>query len=486
MKDNVRAIAPIVALVLILAFTIVPLGSAIIAKFLIGAVLIVIGLSFFLVGVDLAIIPLGDHTGHVIAESGKFLFLMAGGLILGFFISLAEPGMLVLAGQVEQVTMGQLTSRSLMIFVSLGFAFVLSIGLRRIFSKVPLHILLLILYGIIWTAAIFVSPEFLALAFDSSGATTGILAVPFILALGVGVASRKRDSVSSEEDSFGLVAMASAGAVMGVMLLNLVSGTSHYDTSIAIDTDVTTSVLLSFVGIIGKTVRECFFILLPLMAIFILLQITVLKLQRKHFRRMIVGFVYSYVGLLLFFVGVNGGFMDVGMMLGLKLAETGNYVILIITGFIIGLITIIAEPAVYVQTRQIEDVTAGHIKRKTVLVPFCLGVGIAVMLAVIRILNPAIHLWYILLPGFAIALTLSFFVPRVFVGIGFDAGGVATGPMTATFILAFTQGIAASKPDANLLADGFGMISLVCMFPILTIQILGLMYKFKLKKKTDI
>ena len=195
-----------------------------------------------------------------------------------------------------------------------------------------------------------------------------------------------------------------------------------------------------------------------------------------------MGFIYSFIGLILFFTGVNGGFMDVGRVLGYNLASLGNNALTIFVGFLIGVVTISAEPAVYVQTLQIENVTNGYIRRKAVLLPLCIGVGLAVMLSVVRILYPAIQLWYFLLPGFAIALGLSLFVPKLFVGIAFDAGGVATGPMTATFILAFTQGVAASRGDANLLRDGFGMISLVCMFPIVTLQILGMVFKIKMKK----
>ena len=483
LKDNVLAITPIIILVLIFGFTSASIPVLLIIKFLIGAVFIILGLSIFLVGVDLAIMPLGSHTGEVIYKSNKLWILAAAGIVLGFFISLAEPGMIVLANQVDLVTMGQLSGLRLIVFVSIGFAVVLSIGLLRIFSKIPLFVYLIIIYIIIGIATMFTSPEFLALAFDSSGATTGILAVPFILALGVGVASRKKDSVRSEEDSFGLVAMASAGAVVGVLVLYMVSGTTHYDTNLPITMEVTDSIFYSFIGIIPATLYDGFITLLPLLVIFIIMQLTVLKLNINRFRRMIMGFIYSFLGLIMFFIGVNGGFMDVGTMLGYNLALLDNNALTIFVGFLIGLVTIAAEPAVYVQTHQIEDVTSGHVKRRTVLVPLCLGVGLAVMLSVLRILYPTVQLWHFLLPGFAIALGLTFFVPKLFVGIAFDAGGVATGPMTATFILSFTQGVAASKGNANLLIDGFGMISLVCMFPIVTMQILGLVYKVKTQKK---
>ena len=483
LKDNVIAIAPIIALVLILGLTAASIPVILIIKFLIGAVLIIVGLSIFFVGVDLAIMPLGSHTGEAISQSNKLWILAAAGIILGFFISLAEPGMIVLANQVDLVTMGHLSRTRLIVFVSIGFAVVLSLGLLRVYTKIPLYIVLIIIYLIIGVASVFTSPEFIALAFDSSGATTGIMAVPFILALGVGTASRKKDSIRSEEDSFGLVAMASAGAVIGVLVLRMVIRSTTYDTDLPITIEVSDSILHSFFGFIPTTLINGFITLLPLLVIFIILQLTVLKLTAQRFRIMIMGFLYSFIGLVLFFIGVDGGFMDAGTVLGYNLASRGNNTLTVITGFLIGLVTIAAEPAVYVQTYQIENVTSGHVKRKSVLMPLCIGVGLAVMLSVVRILYPAVQLWHFLLPGFAVALGLTFFVPKLFVGIAFDAGGVATGPMTATFILSFTQGVAASRGNANLLIDGFGMISLVCMFPIVTLQILGLVYKVKSKKK---
>ena len=483
LKDNVFAITPIIVLVLILGLAVTSVAAAVIVKFLIGAVFIIIGLSIFLVGVDSAIMPLGSFTGEKISKSNKLWILIVSGIVLGFFISLAEPGMIVLANQVDLITMGQISKMKLLVFVSIGFAVALSMGLLRIFSRLPLYVALLAIYLVIGIISMFTSPEYLALAFDSSGATTGILAVPFILALGVGVASRKKDSVRSEEDSFGLVAMASAGAVLGVLVLYKISGSTGYDTSLPITMEVTDSIFHSFIGILPSTLFNGFITLLPLLAILIMLQLTVLKLSIKKFRRTIAGFVFSFIGLVLFFLGVDGGFMDAGTVLGYNLAARGNNALTIITAFLIGLVTIAAEPAVYVQTHQIENVTSGYVKRKAVLVSLCIGVGLAVMLSVARILNPTIQLWHFLLPGFAIALGLSIFVPKLFVGIAFDAGGVETGPMTATFILAFTQGVAASRGDANLLRDGFGMISLVCMFPIVTLQILGLVYKIKTKKK---
>ena len=481
--------APIVGIVLVLGLFVVPVGLDLIVKALIGSVMIILGLSLFLVGLDIGITPLGSRTGETLARSKKLWIVAVVSLILGFFISIAEPGLMVFSREVDWATTGQPSYMNMLFFVSIGFAMILVLGFLRIFTKIPFNKVIIVIYALIGAAAIFTPPEFLAFAFDASGATTGILAVPFILALGIGVSSRKRDRKAAEEDSFGLVAMASAGAIIGVFLLNLFMKMSGRETALVPDAtisfDITDSILHSFSSILPEILLESFITLLPIFVIFIVFQMTTFKMDHRSFRRMLVGFVYSFVGLVLFFLGANGGFMDVAKMIGYKLTTLQSTAPIIIAGFFIGAVTMAAEPAVYVQTHQIEEVTSGYVKRMAVLIPLCVGVGVAVMLSVIRIVVPGIQLWYYLLPGYIIALVLSLFTPKLFVGIAFDAGGVATGPMTATFILSFTLGAAAGIEGANLLLDGFGMIALVAMFPIITLQILGLVFKAQAAKESE-
>lgn len=485
LKDNFITVAPICVIVLILHFTLTPLPMPLLLRFLIGSVLIIFGLAFFLIGVDLAITPLGDKTGETLARTNKIWIVLIAGIVLGFFISLAEPGLMVLAGQVDAVTSGQISSMSILIVVSIGLAVLLALGFIRIFFNIPLYKMLIFLYILIGIMAIFTSPAFLGIAFDASGATTGILAVPFILALAVGISSLKKDSKASEKDSFGLVAVASAGAIMAVMVLNMIERGTEFSGELEVVSDTSHSVADVFFGMLGGIVKDGFITLLPLLVILVILQFVSFKLHRRAFIKMVAGFIYAFIGLVLFFLGVDGGFMDVGIEIGYALASMDNKAFVIIAAFVIGLFTIMAEPAVTVLTKQIEDVTSGYVKRRVVLIPLCLGVGIAVMLSVIRTLVPGVQLWHYLLPGYIIALTLSLFAPKLFVGIAFDAGGVATGPMTATFILAFTQGVAASFESANVLTEGFGMISMVALMPIITLQILGLIFKRKSKKDGD-
>ncbi|WP_461371730.1 DUF1538 domain-containing protein [Candidatus Darwinibacter acetoxidans] len=484
LKDNVKTVIPIAAVVLVLNFTLVPLGFSLIARFLVGAVLIIIGLSLFLLGVDIGITPMGSLTGSSLVMTNKLPVVLLGGLVLGFFISIAEPGLMVLAYQVDFVTLSAISSWMLLIVVSTGLAIMVSLGFLRVVVRMSLKLFLLLSYLVIFVLALFTQPEFLAIAFDSSGATTGILAVPFLLALAVGISRLRKDSVASEEDSFGLVAIASAGAIMSVLVLNIIIGTQEYAVASLEAIEVgNTAILKPFWDFIPTAFQESFVSLLPLTVSLFVLQKILFHLERRQFARLVKGFLYAFIGLIVFLVGVYGGFMEVAGEIGLRLAMLENKVWVVVTAFALGFFTILAEPAVYVLTHTIEEVTSGYVKRKAVGAALSIGVGSAVALAMIRILTPAIELWHILLPSYIIAVGMMYYAPNLFVGIAFDAGGVATGPMTATFILAFVQGAASAFPGANLLRDGFGMIALVATAPIITLQILGFIFQARSKKQ---
>lgn len=483
LKGVLVSVLPITVLVLLINFTLTPMDLPLLIRFIIGTILVIIGLTAFFIGVDIGVTPLGNLTGSSLAKSNKLWLVLIGGLVLGFFISIAEPGLMVLAGQVDTVTSGAISSITILVVVSIGMAVMIALGFLRIFYNIPLYKVLLVTYILIFGLAIFTSSEFLAISFDASGATTGILAVPFILALSTGISKLKKDSKASEKDSFGLVAMASSGAIISVMLLDILSPVSEYASDLSLDIVKESAVLGPFINGFGSNLFDSVISLLPLLIIFLVLNAISFKLNKRDFRQMATGFIFTFIGLFFFLTGVNGGFMEVGSVIGANLASWDNKIFLVIISFIIGVVTILAEPAVYVLTQQIEDVTVGYVKRIAVLVPLALGVGIAVMLSVIRIITPNLQLWHYLLPGYIIALGLMFFVPKLFVGIAFDAGGVATGPMTATFILAFVQGAANAFEGANLLTDGFGMIAMVAMMPIITLQLLGLIFEIISKKK---
>jgi len=483
LKNNTQAVLPIALIVLALHFTLVPLAFPVVVRFLVGAVALIVGLSIFFVGVDIGISPFGQVTGTSLMKTGKlWLFLLAGGL-LGFFVSVAEPGLVVLVNQIEFVTAGGIAARTLLAVIPTGFGLMIALGFARVFLHVPMRSFFTVGYGLILVLAWITSrtsPEFLAIAFDSSGSVTGILVVPFIMALAVGISRLRKDSKQAEEDSFGLVGAGAVGPILAVMLMNLIRPIKEYPLiSLEPVQAEVGPVMGQFWGVLPGAIRDSVIALLPLAISFLLLQRFLLKLEKRQFRRMAKGFAYTLVGTLLFFLGVNGGFMEVGSQLGYLLASLDNKLWLLLTSFVLGFVTIVAEPSVYVLTRQIEDVTSGYVKRSAVVGALALGVGTAILLSSIRILVPGLTLWHILLPGYLAALVLARFVPKLFVGIGFDAGSVATGPLTTTFILAFAQGAAGAFEGADLLRDGLGMIALVAMAGIVTLLALGAVFRVK-------
>ncbi len=483
LKEALFSVLPITLIVVLLNFTFVPLDPVTLGRFLLGALFIVIGLSVLLVGVDIGITPIGSLMGSAMVKSKRISIIAIAGLLLGFFVSIAEPDLHILAGQVEFVTSGVISKSIILIVVSLGIAIMLAIGLIRIVYNIPLYKILLAIYAVILGLSFFVSPEFLAISFDASGATTGALTVPFILALAMGVSTLKKDSKASEKDSFGLVAIASSGAILSVMIMSIWSKTDKITASLESDVIENTSFFHPFTEVAPQLAKEVFIALIPIVLVFFVFQFVSFKLTKRALHRVLKGIIYTFLGLVIFLIGVNAGFMDVGTIVGYQLALYDNKLIIIVTAFILGLVTILAEPAVYVLTRQIEEVTSGYVRRKIVLFSLCIGVGVAVALSVIRILVPGIQLWHYLLPGYVLACLMTLITPKLFVGIAFDSGGVASGPMTATFILAFAQGAADSIEGADVLIDGFGIIAMVALTPLIALQILGLIFRMNSKKK---
>ena len=483
LKEVLFSILPITLIVVILHFTIVPLETPVFLRFLVGAFLIIIGLSIFLFGVDIGISPIGSLMGSTIVKSNKFRVIVGGGLTLGFFISIAEPDLHILADQVAFVTSGTISKMSLVVVVSVGIAVLLTAGFLRIVYNKALNRTFTILYLLIFILALFSSQEFLAIAFDASGATTGAMTVPFVLALALGISSMKKNGRQSEEDSFGLVGIISAGAILAVLIMGILSGQDKLTGSLDYSITQSASILAPFFHALPHITWEVFLALFPIFLLFLIFQKISFHQTRKAFFRICKGLVYTFVGLILFLTGVNAGFMDVGSLVGYRLASTGNNWLVVLVGFLLGLVTILAEPAVHILTHQIEDVTSGYVKRKAVLFALSIGVGAAVALSMVRILIPEIKLWHYLLPGYIISLALSYRVPNLFVGMAFDSGGVASGPMTATFILAFAQGAAEYTEHANVLIDGFGVIAMVAMTPLIALQILGLIFQIKSRKE---
>jgi len=482
-KDVIFSVIPISLIVLIIHFVFVPLDLNELARFFIGALLIIIGLTLFLFGVDIGITPIGDHVGSQTAKTNKLYLVIIIGFILGFFISIAEPGLIIYGQQVSLITDGMLPSWDLIFIVSVGIAIFLAISFVRIIYNIPLYIILTVMYGLIFILSIFTDPTYLIFAFDASGSTTGVLAVPFMFALALGISHLKKDTKASEKDSFGTIAIVSVGAIISVLIMGIISEPlGAISTEFTPIESETSGILSHYINLVLPTILESTLSLLPLLFIFLIFNFIKLKLTRRNFLRIIKGLIYALIGLIIFLIGTNGGFMFVGQKIGIQMIVDYPPFIVIGIGFILGVFTVLAEPAVHVLTKQIEDVTSGYISKRIILIFLSLGIGLALAFSILKIVIVELELWHILLPGYLIAIGLSYFVPKMFVGIAFDAGGVATGPMTATFILAFIQGAAQSYPGAHPILDGLGMIALVALMPIITLQVLGLIFKIKTRK----
>lgn len=480
-KEMFVAVFPITAIILLLNFTVIPLGGETIGKFIVGTLSVIIGLSLFLFGVEMGIEPIGSHIGESIVRKGKTTVFIISGFVLGFLITVAEPDVAIYAGQVGDMTAGVMKKGELIIGISLGIGVMLAIGLVRIFYDISLKILIPVFYGIVFLTALLAPEEMLGIPFDASGATTGSMTVPFMLALGIGVSSMKTNK-NSENDSFGLTACVSIGPILSVLIMTiLASGKKVEMVSETVKNMTDKGILTAFLKEVPHISYEVALSLLPIVMIFVILQKVSIKLKKDSFKRILKGIAYTFLGLVLFLTGVNAGFSDAGRKLGEYIAVSNYSWLIIPVGFILGMSVILAEPAVHVLCSEVEEVTGGYIKKPVILFTMAIGVAVAVALSMIRILTPGVELWHYLLVGYIFAIILMFLVPDIFVGMSFDSGGVASGPMSVTFLLAFAQGVAISSESADVLKEGFGIISVIALAPIITMEILGLIYKIKLK-----
>lgn len=481
-KETITSVLPFVIIVILISLFVTPLEKQTLIKFLIGAIFITVGMPIFLQGIDLSISPMGEMMSQSLIKTRSLKKVLIGSFIFGFIVTVAEPDMHILSGQVEAVSMGQIGKNLLLIVVSVGVGLLVSLGILRMLKNMPLNRFLTIVYAAVFVMALFVNGDYLAIAFDANGSTTGSITVPFLLALSSGIAKSTRTDSDEDIDSFGLLGVASTGAIVAILVLGVLSGNPQMTGSLPVTETTTNNILTSFLLELPKTALESFFVLLPIIILLIIANHFSLKLKKRQIRKIVVGLVYTLMGLTLFLIGVNVGFIDSARQFGYQLAAMEQHWLLILIAVIFGIVTIPAEPSVHILTQQIDNETAGSIKARTVLLTLCVGVGAAVGLSIMRIIMPGMQLWHILLPGIALAVILSYFVPQLFVGIAFDSGGVACGTMTATFILPFAQGVAEYIPSANVMTDGFGVLSLVSMTPLVALQLFGFVYKLKLKK----
>ena len=461
---------PITAIVYVLALTpFFDFSGVELVTFTVGAVFLILGIGLFNLGADLAMTPMGTHVGSGLSRQKKLSLLLGVCFVLGMLITIAEPDLQVLANQVSAVMNGTL----LVYTVGLGVgAFLVVAILKIVFQKSLSHILMLF-YMLLFAMALLLvvngNGPLLPMAFDSGGVTTGPITVPFIMALGVGIANVLGDR-KSRENSFGLVSLCSVGPILAVLVLGIFS---RNDLSYTVpDYSVSSDIFGAFLHSLLHTCKEVALALGMIVLFFIVCQVLFLKLSTRQLQRIAVGVVFTYAGLVIFLTGVNVGFMPIGYKLGYALSQM-NSGFMILFGLLMGILCVLAEPAIHVLNAQVEDVTGGLVKKRSMMVGLCIGVGGAIALSMIRIIYDFSLVYYII-PGYFISLALSLFVPPVYTAIAFDSGGVASGPMTSGFILPFAVGACVSLQGSEaVLRDGFGVVALVAMAPLITIQLLG-------------
>lgn len=475
--ESLTSILPIALIVLVLSVTLTPLDTGVWALFLVGVVLLIVGMGCFTLGADMSLFVIGEKIGSALTRSRKVWLIALVAFVIGIIVTLAEPDLQILADQVKSVN-----NYLLIITVAVGVGLFLMIALIRILFHIPLSILLCVFYAVAFLLSIFVSPEFWAVSFDAGGVTTGPMTVPFILSLGMGVASIRNGS-KGQDDSFGLVALSSVGPIVSVLVLGIIFHIEHveYEIEPLAVVESTRSVLFLYGAGFWEYIKEVAVALSPILVFFLIFQLLTRSFGKRQMVRIFVGFAYTFVGLILFLTGANVGFMPVGRQIGKLLAELWGGWLLIPVGMVVGYFVVSAEPAVHVLNKQVERMSAGAITSKAMKRGLCAGVCLAIGLAMTRILT-GINVMVILIPGYALALGLTFFTPALFTGIAFDSGGVASGAMVSSFVLPMAIGACNVLDPASIMTQAFGCVAFVALAPLISIQILGIVYRRKTKK----
>ena len=477
LREAVSSVIPIVVIVCVLVFTIAPISTDIMLAFVIGSIMLIVGLGIFMFGSENSMTLIGNHIGSVMTRSKNLFMILFISFFIGVIITMAEPDLQVLAGNVSHIN-----STVLIFTVSVGIGIFLMLCMIRILLGIQLKWLLIFFYGIIFVLAALSDPDYIAVAFDAGGVTTGPMAAPFIIALGVGVAVIRSDR-NAETDSFGLVALCSIGPILSVLILGFFYPRDSSDIAAEMVNNYADTVELgfSYYKAIPTYMKEVAMALLPILVFFLIFQKFALRLKKQAFLRICIGLVFTYVGLVIFLTGVNVGFSALGLILGKTLGEGWTVYLTIPVFALIGWFVVQAEPAVHTLTKQVEEVSAGAVSSKAMHTSLSIAIAAAMALSMIRVLTGISILWMVV-PGYAIALILSFFVPPIFTAIAFDSGGVASGPMSATFMLPFAMGVCQAT-GGNLLTDAFGTVALVAMMPLITVQIMGVKYVLTGKKE---
>ena len=476
LREAAASVLPISLIVMLICFVLVPVDTGLMLSFVLATAMLILGMGLFTLGADMSMTRIGNYMGAKLTKSRKLPLILTVSFALGIAITVAEPDLQVLAGNVPEID-----TTVLILTVSVGVGFFLMLCMVRILFSISLRAMLIVFYAIVFAAAFLSDTGILSVAFDSGGVTTGPMTVPFIMALGVGVASIRSDE-NAKADSFGLVGLCSIGPILSVLLLGAIYKTqpsaSESDPSALVSSTVDLG--KDYLHALPEYLWEVTMALLPIVVFFLIFQVISLKLRKLPFLRIMVGILYTYVGLVLFLTGVNVGFSPLGYALGAALAEGWKMYLLAPLAMLMGWFIINAEPAVHVLNKQVEELSAGAISERAMGLSLSIAVAAANGLAMLRVLT-GLPILYFMVPGYLVALALAFFVPPTFTAIAFDSGGVASGPLTATFMLPFAMGASAAL-GGNVMTDAFGLVAMVAMMPLITVQIMGVIFVVKSRK----
>ena len=476
LKEAAASVLPISLIVLAICFVLVPVDTGLMLSFVLATAMLILGMGLFTLGAEMSMSKIGNYMGAKLTKSRKLGLILIVSFLLGVAITVAEPDLQVLAANVPEID-----KTVLILTVSVGVGIFLMLCMVRILFGISLRLLLIVFYALVFLAAFLSDQGILAVAFDSGVVTPGPMTVPFIMALGVGVASIRSDE-NAKADSFGLVGLCSIGPIASVLLLGAIYKTQPAQTQSEAAAAITNTVALGrdYLHAFPEYMKEVTLALLPIVVFFLVFQFVSLRLRKLPFLRVMVGILYTYAGLVLFLTGVNVGFSPVGYALGAALTEGWKIWLLIPLAMLMGWFIINAEPAVHILNKQVEDLSAGAISARAMGVSLSIAVSAAGGLAMLRVIT-GVSIMVFLVPGYFLALALSFFVPRTFTAIAFDSGGVASGPLTATFMLPFAMG-ACEALGGNVMTDAFGLVALVAMMPLITVQVMGAIYVVKSRR----
>lgn len=479
-RESLTAVLPITLIVMLLSVIFVPMDIGNMALFLVGAVLLVVGMGFFQLGAEMAMTPLGEGIGVQLSKIPKLAVVIIVSFAMGVIITIAEPDLIVLAYQVPSIP-----NKVLIFTVAIGVGVFLALAVIRTFFKISLAKMLLVLYLFLFLFSAFSPSDFLSIAFDSGGVTTGPITVPFIMAMGVGLASIRSDK-DALDDSFGFIALCSIGPILAVFILGIFYNPSEAAYSIVNIPHITNTreIVLEFLHALPEYGHEVLMSLLPVLLVLLFFQLVTKRYRKRQFIRLLVGFLYTYIGLVLFLTGVNVGFSAIGSLLGSDLVKSAFRWLLVPIGMLIGYYIVKAEPAVQILNHQVEDVTNGAISRNAMNLCLSWGMAASVGFSMVRVLT-GISIYWILIPGYAIALILTFIVPKIFIGIAFDSGGVCSGPMTTTFLLPLAIG-SCEAVGGSVMTNAFGAVAMVAMTPLIAVQTMGLVYTIKQRKTEEL